>query len=278
VSWRQGRVFLMGDAAHTLPPFMGQGMCSGMRDAKNLTWKLDLVLRGLAPEAILETYELERRPHTYDWTVISLEAGKVPCITDPGKARERDEIFRNGWLPPMPDFPRLVGGILARDAAGAPAGPAGDLGLQAVVERAGERALFDDALHAGHRWQVIAVTGDPRGVLSAEQLAFLRRLGTVIAHVGDDAAADALDVDGAYAAHLAAPGLLRVRRGGDARRPARARRRPAAAALRRARGAHRGLSARRGPVRTASPAVWSRRSAQAVAPSAMIPSTTNATA
>lgn len=62
--WRERRVFLLGDAAHQTPPFIGQGLGSGLRDAHNLAWKLDLVLRGDAPEALLDTYQAERAPHT----------------------------------------------------------------------------------------------------------------------------------------------------------------------------------------------------------------------
>ena len=61
--WQDGRVFLLGDAAHLTPPFIGQGMCAGIRDAANLTWKLALVLAGRADDRLLATYEPERRPY-----------------------------------------------------------------------------------------------------------------------------------------------------------------------------------------------------------------------
>lgn len=88
--WRSGRVFLAGDAAHQQPPFTGQGMCQGIRDVANLSWKLDHVLRGKADDALLDTYEMERSAHVRRLTGIIKEIGAVICERDPARARERD--------------------------------------------------------------------------------------------------------------------------------------------------------------------------------------------
>ncbi len=93
-SWRSGSVFLMGDAAHQTPPFFGQGMCHGFRDAAQLVWKLALVRRDLADEALLDTYQAEREGHVRAIISAALTAGAAVCILDPYEAAERDERFR----------------------------------------------------------------------------------------------------------------------------------------------------------------------------------------
>jgi len=88
--WRRGRVFLAGDAAHQQPPFTGQGMCQGIRDVANLSWKLQYVLAGKAADKLLDTYEAERKVHVKRLTTMVKELGKVIGERDPEAARERD--------------------------------------------------------------------------------------------------------------------------------------------------------------------------------------------
>ncbi len=123
--WRKGRIFIAGDAAHQMPPFAGQGMCSGIRDAANLAWKLDLVLGGKAADALLDTYASERIPQVRQVVDFSIALGKVICVADPEEARARDTAMiaaarEKGLTPPMPT-PAIGPGVLSR---GRPAGRA----------------------------------------------------------------------------------------------------------------------------------------------------------
>ena len=83
-NWRQGRVFLVGDAAHQMPPFMGQGMCAGIRDVANLSWKLAQVLQG--GEDVLWSYESEREPHIRQFIELTVSLGKLINQTAAGEA------------------------------------------------------------------------------------------------------------------------------------------------------------------------------------------------
>jgi 3-(3-hydroxy-phenyl)propionate hydroxylase len=88
--WRRGRVVLAGDAAHQMPPFLGQGMCTGLRDAANLAPKLDLVHRGGAPVELLDTYQAEREPEVRAIVELAVDFGRKVCMTDPEAAAARD--------------------------------------------------------------------------------------------------------------------------------------------------------------------------------------------
>lgn len=171
--WRRERLMVVGDAAHLMPPFAGQGMCSGLRDAVNLEWKLDLVLRGRSGDAILDSYGPERTEHVRHFIAASMELGEVICITDPEHARARDQKLQADLaadaVQPARPLPRLGAGIHRADAAG------GLLSVQGVVASGSARGLFDD------------VVGSGGALLLAEP--------SLLDHV-DDATATALAADG----------------------------------------------------------------------------------
>ena len=117
-TWRKGRLLLAGDAAHQTPPFLGQGMCAAIRDASNLAWKLDAVLRGRAQDALLDSYASERAPHVHAFIDLAVKLGDIIQTTDPQAARERDAKFKTGQ-PEIFQFPapRLGPGVWQGDAA-----------------------------------------------------------------------------------------------------------------------------------------------------------------
>ena len=123
--WRDQRLLLAGDAAHVMPPFMGQGMCSGIRDAWNLAWKLALILDGKSKDSLLDTYQAERMPHVSQIIDLSIYLGKVICIADPGEAQQRDTAFRTGEAPPPPAFPWLTDGPATQNTPGRYSGRSG---------------------------------------------------------------------------------------------------------------------------------------------------------
>lgn len=92
--WRRGRVFLLGDACHQTPPFLGQGLCAGIRDAANLSWKLASYLRHGAPDPLLDTYEVERKPHVRTLVATAKEFGKIIGELDHDAAGARDDLLR----------------------------------------------------------------------------------------------------------------------------------------------------------------------------------------
>jgi 3-(3-hydroxy-phenyl)propionate hydroxylase len=119
-AWRRGKLLLAGDACHQTPPFLGQGMCAGMRDACNLAWKLAAVLREGAPESLLDTYETERLPHVRAFIELAVNLGAVLQETDPAAAAARDARFATGAQ--MFDFPQPQLGPGCRADAPPPVG------------------------------------------------------------------------------------------------------------------------------------------------------------
>jgi 3-(3-hydroxy-phenyl)propionate hydroxylase len=107
--WRDGRILLAGDAAHLTPPFAGQGMNSGLRDAYNLAWKLDEAARaeaaGLEPDALLDSYYAERKPHAWEMIKLALNMGRVMMPTSQLQGTLTRVGFRTlGLWPPARDY------------------------------------------------------------------------------------------------------------------------------------------------------------------------------
>lgn len=122
--WRKGRVLLAGDAAHQTPPFAGQGMCSGLRDAANLAWKLAAVAKGEAEDSLLDSYQPERAPNLRATIDMAIMMGKTVCITSKWGAFVRDLKFKLarklGKLPDGPPaYPPISAGRILAGSAGA---------------------------------------------------------------------------------------------------------------------------------------------------------------
>jgi len=174
--WRKGRMVLAGDAAHQMPPFAGQGMCSGLRDVANLAWKLDLVLAGKAGERLLDSYASERIPQVEQVIQFSIDLGKVICVPDPAEAAARDGAMiaaarATGTTPPLP-APAIGAGLVV---AGDPL--AGHLFPQGEVENDFGRGLFDDVV--GRGFTLIGRDTDPRAALDPELAAFFSSIGGI---------------------------------------------------------------------------------------------------
>jgi 2-polyprenyl-6-methoxyphenol hydroxylase-like FAD-dependent oxidoreductase len=203
---REGRVLLVGDAAHLTPPFLGQGLCSGLRDAANVTWKLDLVLRGLASDGLLDTVTEERQPHN-EWVIrFAVELGKVVCQLDPEAAAQRDGALRQADGPPPLEFPPLSGGAVRSGTEDDPL--AGQLSVQGIVAVDGREGRFDDVV--GRGWALIAVAGDPLEHLDPEQRGLLDRMGATIASLDPASRGGVADADGRLTAWLDAHGAHAV--------------------------------------------------------------------
>jgi len=115
--WRVGRVLIAGDAAHQMPPFAGQGMCSGIRDAANLAWKIAAIVNDDADEAILDSYQTEREPHVRAIIETAIAMGKVVCLLDSeaAAARDREMLARkaSGAQDVSVAYPNLSGGLFS---------------------------------------------------------------------------------------------------------------------------------------------------------------------
>ncbi|GAB3163286.1 bifunctional 3-(3-hydroxy-phenyl)propionate/3-hydroxycinnamic acid hydroxylase [Amycolatopsis stemonae] len=165
--WRVGRIFLAGDAAHVMPPWIGQGMAAGVRDAGNLCWKIAAVVHGTLPESVLDSYETERQPHVRAVTRRAVLAGHVITERRAAVAKARNTVFRaiervsplarafhnSGWVPQCHYRKGFLTPSGRRQAAG------WKIPQPVVLEETGKTQLLDDVI-AG-RWVVLHLDPAP---------------------------------------------------------------------------------------------------------------------
>ncbi|MGI9323299.1 MAG: bifunctional 3-(3-hydroxy-phenyl)propionate/3-hydroxycinnamic acid hydroxylase [Pseudomonadales bacterium] len=154
-TFQQGRVFLLGDAAHQTPPFMGQGMCAGIRDAYNIHWKLCGVLKGELAPAVLDSYTTERRPHVHETIKTAVTMGGIIQNRSRALSFFRDCFLMLGKaLPAMASSIKfnaawhLGAGLFATDGAPVAGGPLGQLLPQGLVQLGGQEPMLSDELLA----------------------------------------------------------------------------------------------------------------------------------
>jgi 2-polyprenyl-6-methoxyphenol hydroxylase-like FAD-dependent oxidoreductase len=201
---RAGRAVLAGDSAHLMPPFFGEGLCAGLRDANNLAWRLDLVLRGVAGDDLLDAYSSERRRQNQASIGLSLATGLLTSTLDPDVAAARDIAFRNGGRPPASEIPGI-----GRDGCTVRQGDdplAGERAVQGVVEVDGRTGRFDDVLGPG--FALVLAAGDPNELIAPDLIAYVTDdLQGAVVSLDPSVARGARDADGALTAWLRGRGV-----------------------------------------------------------------------
>jgi len=188
--YRDGRLFIAGDAAHMMPPFAGQGMNSGIRDAVNLSWKLASVVKGDASAAILDTYQAERRDHVVKLTKVANRLGTIIMPTSKLRAWARDvvlsllnsfEFTKEALRSSFFVVPKLDEGLFVWDGPGAST-HSGEMIVQPRVEDAtGRQAYMDEFLPEG--FVLMGIGTDPESDLSSEAKSLCAEFGAKLVSI-----------------------------------------------------------------------------------------------
>jgi 3-(3-hydroxy-phenyl)propionate hydroxylase len=185
-TFRRGRLLLAGDAAHLMPVWQGQGYNSGIRDAANLGWKLAAVVTGYAEDALLDTYDVERRKHARAMIDLSTMVGRVISPTNRRVAAARDLLVRSASIVPslkryvlemrFKPMPRYEQGAVVHSEPRRTDSPVGTLFEQPRVDtREHQNALLDDVLGGG--FAILCWNNNPREILGATAFANWKALG-----------------------------------------------------------------------------------------------------
>ena len=185
-AFRQGRLMIAGDAAHLMPVWQGQGYNSGIRDAANLGWKLAAVVNGHAEDALLDTYDVERRKHARAMIDLSTMVGRVISPTNRRVAALRDRVIHAASAVPalkryvlemrFKPMPRYEQGAVFHAEPRAESSPTGTLFIQPRVDtRETQNVLLDEVLGAG--FAVLCWSNNPRALLGDEVFARWKALG-----------------------------------------------------------------------------------------------------
>jgi 3-(3-hydroxy-phenyl)propionate hydroxylase len=185
-AFRRGRFLLAGDAAHLMPVWQGQGYNSGIRDAANLGWKLAAVVTGYAEDALLDTYDVERRKHARAMIDLSTMVGRVISPTNRRVAAARDLLVRSASIVPslkryvlemrFKPMPRYEQGAVVHSDPRRTDSPVGTLFVQPRVDtREHQNVLLDDVLGGG--FAVLCWNNNPREILGATAFANWKALG-----------------------------------------------------------------------------------------------------
>lgn len=205
--YRSGSALLVGDAAHLMPPTLGQGMCSGIRDAATLSWMLDLALRGISDEKLLDAYVHSRKAHVEAYIRESVRIGSIVCETDPELAEKNIQDLESLSSAPPPFQPLVSVGSRSSDQL------AGSLGVQpTVLSRKVGSSRLDDVLGQGFQ---LLTTGEALRTIDSETQSRLDRMGVVHAHIEDaDSSAHSelnfVEVGSRFADWLANAGVVAV--------------------------------------------------------------------
>ncbi len=209
--WRDGNLFLLGDAAHLTPPFIGQGLCAGVRDSMNLCWKIAGVLSGDLPESVLDTYQAERKPHAR--ALIQLARLIGVSMTQGGRAGDllrRAIAPRLHWVPGLRDrFLDSETPPLRRSELVEGRRPGTSLnGRLCPNALLSDDVRYDDVTRGGF----VFVSGVP---LSPEEQALLADRGTEVLEVAPGSSLYKWLADGKAAAALVRPDFTVMRAGRD---------------------------------------------------------------